>query len=111
MVMLATIFIVGAVHETATVGRQQVWRRRSMPRSLVDILLETIVATAVIVIVLYVLFGPPAYMSEPVFNPDRKVPTGANGSSKGINDRTGSMPLGASSKSQLPRAFLALAFR
>jgi hypothetical protein len=36
------------------------WRRRSMSRPLVDILLEIVVATAVIVIVLYVLFGPPA---------------------------------------------------
>jgi hypothetical protein len=44
----------------ATVSRQQVWRRRSMPRSLVEIVLEIIVATAAIVVVLYVLFGPPA---------------------------------------------------
>jgi hypothetical protein len=31
-----------------------------MSRPLVDILLEIVVATAVIVLVLYVLFGPPA---------------------------------------------------
>jgi hypothetical protein len=34
------------------------WRRRCMSRPLVDILLEIVVATAVIVLVLYVLFGP-----------------------------------------------------
>jgi hypothetical protein len=32
----------------------------SMSRPLVDILLEIVVATAEIVLVLYVLFGPPA---------------------------------------------------
>jgi hypothetical protein len=34
-----------------------------MSRPLVDILLEIVVATAVIVLVLYVLFGPAAEMS------------------------------------------------